>query len=193
MRHTIVVSLLIALVCNTATAEVLPAEQWTPEARLTLARALVAEATWSRIDHAAIAWVLQKRWRQRQQRRPTWTFEEQVTAYCSGMRLRSKRTAWFRSLPENPVASIAPVNWPSKREWAEYVPHWERVLVTVDQWQAGDVVDPCRGKAIHWGSVEDSSRPTRGGWRAVACGPTRNIFWRHGPTPQRSALARGVP
>jgi len=180
----LVIAVLISLISSSALAT-LPEVEWTPEARITLARAVVAEADWSTRDHAAIAWVLKRRWEQRQKVQPQWTFLDQVNAYCAGMKSDTERSRWFRDLPEDPYGA-PPDHWPYKRAWNTYQADWARVLRLVDAWQRGAVRDPCRGRAMHWGSSEDSERPAAGKWSLVQCGATLNLFWQT-PLPRPTA------
>lgn len=156
-------------------------ENWDDETSVLLARALVSEADWSSTDHAAIAWTLYRRWKARREQEPTWTYKDQILAYCSGMKgeARTQRHRWVRALPANGVDK--PEDWPENVSWTVYQRQWARVLQFTTAWYEGRVKDPCKGRSLHWGAPygTDLHRPKVYGWEPVNCGPTaRNLFWR---------------
>lgn len=151
-------------------AQPLPEDQRTEEAEIWLARALVAEAGWSQPDHAAIAWVLQKRWRAYQAGRDAdWGFVEQIKAYCKGVSTNTRRK-WVLTLSPD---GTEPEGWPADVLWSNYEPHWQRTLRFVRAWFAGRVPDPCP-TATHWGGPMDRRRAATA---PVNCGMTANIFY----------------
>lgn len=154
-------------------ALVLPEDQWNDDVALLLARAVVAEADWSTRDHAAIAWVLKRRWEARVKRDPEWTFLDQVKKYCAAMRrkARTKRHVWIHALSPD---GAEPRGWFTDVSWDKYRPAWEGVLEFTHRWARGEVSDPCRHRAIHWGGTMD--RPSKL-LRRVNCGKTDNIFY----------------
>jgi hypothetical protein len=167
MRYS---GLSLLLLCSSASAQV-PATEWTPDAKVWLARALVAEAGWSaEDDHAAIMWVLVRRWRILQEPYPGIRFTAVVRAYCSALSPRlgrpSPRQAWVRAL-----------EWgkPPGEGLRRFSEAWRDVQQLVMDWQEGWVPDPCPG-AVHWGGSMDV--PWLGLVR-VSCGsPTANHFYR---------------
>lgn len=154
-----------------------PKEQWTPQARLWLARAMVAEAGFlNRTDHVALAWVLAKRWKRLRERRdPSLPFVKVVRAYCAGLgdtAARSRRQQWVRELPGD--AQTRPKSWPSKYSWKRHRKLWRRVLERADAWARGELADPCP-QAVHWGGTMDKPR---GRMRAVCARlPTANDLY----------------
>lgn len=151
-----------------ARAEPVPQVDWTPQARLWLARALVAEAGWvAPTDHAAIAWVLARRWKRMKKRWPRLRFVTVIRSYCAGLGHHpavTRRQMWVRSLP-----------WGDPTGWLRrYAGRWQRVRDLVEAWARGEVLDPCSGSAWHWGGPVDTPRPW---WRQVRCGNTSNRFY----------------
>lgn len=118
----------------------------------TLARVAVLEAGFSaERDHAAIWHVLSRR-----AARAGWSIERMAVAYSSPMR-RGRWPAWAENAPDSA---------------------WRRVLARAAAFLAGDVGDPCGGRAIHWGDrAGDAIRAQRAGWLLATCGETRNAFW----------------
>jgi hypothetical protein len=153
----------------------LPEEQWNAETELWLARAMVSEADWSSADHAAIAWTLKRQWEARRERFPDITFVEQIRAYCAGLRgaPRSSRMKWVLSLE----GDLEPEAWPKHVAWPAYAPHWNRVRAFARAWFRGEVRDPCKKPALHWGGPGDMPPPDV---VPVDCGLTSNIFYTHG-------------
>lgn len=49
-------------------------------------------------------------------------------------------------------------------------------------WEPGMLCDPCRGRAIHWGSVQDAHASPLA---TIACGRTRNVFLGTPPARRR--------
>lgn len=149
--------------------EPLPKDQWTPEAKLWLARAMVSEAGWTaHRDHAALAWVLVRRWQIIQMRWPEIRFVAVVRRYCAGLRMEMRaltpRQRWVRELP-----------WgPPQRNLSRYERKWDAVREYVERWGAGYVADPCGGDADHWGGRIDTPSKL---WSEVDCGETHNSFY----------------
>lgn len=169
MRSAVAGAVLAAMLCAArAHAQPIPASEWTPEARLWMARAAVAEAGWdSATDHAALAWVLARRWDRMRARWPALSLVTVIRAYCAGLGRYPAVTArqeWVRSLP-----------WGDPPGWLRrYAERWRRVRDTVDAWGRGAVVDPCKGDAMHWGGTIDRPPPS---WRALPCGETANTYY----------------
>lgn len=168
-----------------AQAKPIPTAQWTTQARITLARAMVAEAGFrSKRDHAAIAWVLAERYRRWARVSPLLaSFAKMVASYCTGMdkwipeRLK-KRLTWIRALSD--PQPKAPSGWP-KRKYGKWDNRWEtrwsRVLERADAWSRGEIADPCRGRAIHWGGKTDRVLSSSK-WKKLDCGKTVNTYYR---------------
>ncbi len=126
---------------------------------LILTRALVAEAGYRiRVDHAAILHVLRRR---------TWQKDPVGDAYmairyCSVFKRETRRAIKLRAAP-----------------WEYFERRAPQVTSLVQKWVRGDRVgDPCRGKARHWGSIQDMERLDLRGRVLADCGPTANVFLR---------------
>lgn len=178
----------VVLMTSTVSAQVapLPATEWTPQAQIWLARAMVAEAGWNaKLDYVAIAYVLARRWRQMIERWPALRFIDVVKSYCLGLgdyrRQPTERQRWIRSLSWD--ASV-PESWPNKISWTKHIPFWRVALLITDKWVKGELRDPCRGRAWHWGGTIDNPH---GRMVAVDCGETRNTFY--GLRPRNGARA----
>lgn len=174
MRCVVVFLCLLSSTVALAASPPLPKDQWNDEVALWLARAMVSEADWNRDDHAAMAWVLKKRWELRAARDPSWTFLDQLRAYCAGFRSpkgRSARQRWVRNLRAD---GAEPAGWPKNANWRVYRGMWLSVLKFSKDWGAGRVPDPCKG-AIHWGGAMDRIKDPR--MRPVDCGYTFNVFY----------------
>jgi len=143
-----------------------PAEQLDEATKLTLARALVGEADWHTPDHIAIAWVLSRRWRSIENKKPgSVTFADYIAKYAAPLKTKSERTIWVQSLPWGDL--------PATAKNAQYQRHWTRVRALVEAWSQGRVADPCPS-AWHYGGAMDRAGE---GQRPVSCGFTRNIFY----------------
>jgi hypothetical protein len=155
----------------------LPPGQFDAEARLWLARAMVAEGGWtSERDHVAIAYVLARRWRAAQARYPGVRLVNVIRRYCSGLEpglaQATPRQRWLRAL--SPTLE-EPDGWPSeKASWVRHRPVWAAVLDRAEAWSQGKLPDPCRGTSWHWGGEMDSPK---GRMYRVDCGATRNTFY----------------
>jgi hypothetical protein len=162
----------VLLLTSVAQADILPEDQWNEEVAVWLARAMVSEAGWkSQNDHAAIAWVLKRRWETRVDRDPEWTFLDQIKHYCTGMKGKaSRRDRWVRDL--SPDGS-KPQGWPRNVSWETYLPAWNNAWDLANAWVEGEVKDPCPA-ADHWSAPR--IRPS-GNLRRVKCGGTQNVFY----------------
>jgi hypothetical protein len=181
----------------------LPETEWTPQTQLWLARAMVAEAGWNaKADYVAIAYVLARRWHQMTERWPSLRFIDVIKSYCLSLgdyrRKPTERQRWIRSLSWD---DSTPESWPNNASWIAHLPFWRRALAVSEKWVKGELSDPCRGRAWHWGGTIDAPR---GRMIAVDCGKTRNTFYALKPRanqlknqPQalakRSARKRGAP
>lgn len=169
-----------------ATASAVPIARagiWDEETRMLLVKVLVGEAGYEEVaDHPAILGVLEKR-----HALPAWRSKgigELAQAYSAVVR---------EGLPTNANRERA------ARVTRDSAP--EAVMELVDAlgdgtplvpcrraWEPGMVCDPCRGRAVHWGSVHDSRDsplPT------VSCGRTLNVFL--GERQQVSLRLRSFP
>ena len=126
---------------------------------LTLVKALVAEAGYTPVrDHPAILHVLRKTGG----RRPT-SQAMQAVNYCSVFK-PSKHTSRHRQ-------QVSAADWSYMKAAA---PHVSKL---VRAWLRGaDIPDPCGGRAVHWGSVEDMKARRIDPSVYLDCGGTRNVF-----------------
>ena len=177
-----ILSCAMLLVTTTVGAQPpVPRHEWSPQTHLWLARAMVAEAGWkAERDHVAIAYVLVRRWRRMTQRLSRFRFVDVIRNYCAGLgdyrRSMTPRQRWVRDLWAD---AVEPEGWPrSRASWKNHAPLWRATLERSARWGRGELSDPCRGKAWHWGGVIDSPR---GRMVAVDCGRTRNTFYRLEP------------
>jgi hypothetical protein len=168
----------VVLMASTASAQVapLPASEWTPQTQLWLARAMVAEAGWNaKLDYIAIAYVLARRWRTMTEQWPSLRYVDVIKRYCAGLgdfrRQHSARQRWVRALSWD---DAQPSQWPKDASWAQSLPLWRTALAISEKWGKGELKDPCRGRAWHWGGLIDSPR---GRMVPVDCGQTRNTFY----------------
>jgi len=136
-------------------------EPLTDDDLLTLAQALVGEADWHEPDHAAIAWVLKKRWELYLRTHDWLDFGAFVKLYCSPLKTDSPRSRAIQALTWGPSSG----KWGGER--------WLKVQRFVERWADGRVQDPCPS-AMQWGGTMD--RP-HGHWYPVSCGRTNNIFY----------------
>jgi hypothetical protein len=142
----------------------LPDAQWTDEAKIELARAFVGEAGWkARHDHAAIAWVLLKRWQAIQKRFAHISFLDVVRRYCSPLKVDSERARWVQALPWGTLDG----------RLARFSRFWADTRKLAYDWGEGWVPDPCPA-ATYWGGTMDSPSARM---RPVNCGRTRNVFY----------------
>lgn len=176
MKETILLALLICIGFALWGDPYLDAQPAPEDDGLWLARAMVAEADWrADTDHRAIGYVLLAKYRIVQRRYPRVTVAAIARAYCSGLEhddRRSKRLRWVYRLDR---AGQQPLGWPIGSPWLRYSGLWRKVLRTADKCLSGEVADPCRGRAEHWGGPMDtpSDRLER-----VDCGRTVNTFYR---------------
>lgn len=170
----IVFFIFVAYDCGAhANARPVPPDEATSDARLALARAMVAEAGWvAERDHAAIAHVLARRWRREHLRYPDLTFRRMVELYCAAW--NGKPTARQRWVRELAPTLERPRTFPRGLSWERHRPAWEAALQRSDAFFAGELADPCDGRAVHWGGEMDEA-PEH--WRKVDCGATANRFY----------------
>ena len=135
------------------------------EAR-TLAICALAEAGASRLDHAGILHVLRRRSRQLSERSGRVVgVADMARRYCR----------IFRDPPQHRVFLLG-MRWGELPANQHYAYAWQQAQLSVVLFLLDVDMDPCDGRAMHWGSHADAKKPPRRAVR-VACGPTRNIFW----------------
>lgn len=173
MRVAVLLAVLLAPSVCLAESPI-PAEQWDPYTRISLARCLAGESgLYSEGDHKAIPFVLAKRWRQFSKRVAkkggTWRFIDQIRQYCKGLSPKRLSRQWVRHLPATPNDP-----WPDGIH-KKHLPRWIKLLRLVDNWYLGRVRNPCKG-AAHWGGmaiIMDRERAKKaiqeGRWTKVQC------------------------
>ena len=137
-------------------------------ASLLLARTCVKEAGWEITDDcAAIHAVVQKR-----------ADMEQHTYYEQMLERYSKPSAAKPWLQELDVAATRPASWPAGAHWeGVHEVKWRAMLAHAQQIVGGKVVAAC--DPAHWGDrLGDHVRAVNAGWTEIACGDTRNEFWK---------------
>jgi hypothetical protein len=160
-----------------AQVEQLPDSEWSEEVKLLTAQAMLAEAGFqSRADHVAIAYVLARRYRLVKH---SYSFAKMLRAYCSGFdkwvpKRLERRLTWIKSLSAQ--QEVAPTGWPPEYgSWERHRKLWNDLLQRAEDWRAGRLADPCKGRAIYWGGVGD---PRLGhGLVTLNCGKTDNTFY----------------
>jgi hypothetical protein len=168
-----------ALALTAAVAHARPpihVDQWTPETRLWLSRAMVAEAGWrAERDHVAIAYVLSRRYRRARERWPGLRFVDMIRSYCAGLggfqRSLTPRQVWLRALQPD---ATEPEGWPLGIAWSRHLPLWRAAFKRSEAWSRGLLRDPCGGRAWHWGGTIDFPR---GRMVETDCGSTQNTFY----------------
>lgn len=171
--------LTLAIPCATVLAEnsSAPLPRWGEETKTWLARAMVAEAGWeAERDHVAIAYVLLRKWRTIKRSSPDVRLIHIIRGYCAGLepgrRELTNRQRWLRSLS---MDMLEPDGWPKSRaRWSAHKKLWAAALKRAELVYRGELRDPCRGKAWHWGGAMD---PRKGKMYVVDCGETLNTFY----------------
>lgn len=133
-----------------------------------LAQVSVAESGWNAPRDRAAIWHLLAR----RAERLGWSLPAMVRAYSSPLR----RGHWALGLGAH---GRRPPGFPARLSWAAHRRAWEAVLEDARAFVAGELADPCRGAADHFGDrAGDRLRAEAAGWRRVDCGRTANLFWR---------------
>lgn len=179
MRIFIIMLALVLLSAGTMEAkntQLISKEQFDSSTRIWLARAMIGESGWLSVnDHVAIAYVLKRRWNAIQNRWPKIRFKTVILAYAKalggGRREYTRRQIWVRSLSFD---LSEPQGWPQKVSWKSHSKYWIQTLERVDRWVRGELPDPCKGRAFHWGGNMDTPRETM---FPVDCGDTINTFY----------------
>lgn len=138
---------------------------------LTLAQAMVLEADWlAATDHAAIAHVLM-----READRKGAPLIVHIKRYVAGFKLSLPRSLVIRGLS---MDGCRPAGWPPHLSWQRHRAWWLATVARAQKALDGDLQDPCKSEAHHWGGDMDLHRAARAGWVKVDCGDTVNTFWR---------------
>lgn len=139
--------------------------QWTPYTQRKTAHCMIAEADENQEDHIAIAYAAFNLWQFRKQRFPRMRYVDLLNAYCSVHKLSlarlSKRQRWIRQLDfpilaqDGEMAVVKPKDFPRKASWKRKRRIWIETLKLANQWNRGELKDPCNGQAVHWGAPSD--------------------------------------
>jgi len=153
---------LITLGCECdARAEVpVPADQWSDENRLWLARSLIGEVGWRRPEEqAAVAWVYATRARSSSK-----GFGWMLRRYSAAIRAPGlKRQPWIGEIMDH----RRPLSWPRGPRWTGLHDRaWLDVVELVDGFEAGLVPNPCP-EANHYGGPIDDHRARKARWVRV--------------------------
>jgi len=73
-----------------------------------------------------------------------------------------------------------PASWPESLDWETWQPQCVLTVERVEAFLAGDSIDPCKGRAMHFGAPDlqpDINNAATAGWRVVNCGGTASIFY----------------
>ena len=135
---------------------------------LALSIAVAAESGLPHVsDHEAIPNVLARRWNE-VDAFERWSFYRLITKYCSVFKIResrrTRRQKWAMALTLGPQE---PMFWTPKASWAVHGPQWTVIVQKMKRFLSRGLPDPCRGRALHWGSSED---PQRANTKRVRCG-----------------------
>ncbi len=147
-----------------------------------LARCMMGETSFDNThEHLAMAWVLEKRWKQARKRFPALTFLQQVRGYCACL---SGNRLWLRHLhPPVGGVSLPPKGWPAKAVWGVAAPHWSAALRVAETFRS--MPDPYP-QAMHWGGTMDL--PCKGCVAIDTGGKTANTFYRLGARHESSRI-----
>ena len=155
MRIVLLVSLLLLPASAGATSTALSGEE-----KLVLIHTLIGEAGWTKArDHAAIMHVLDRR------RQLPLLAPERLS--LADMALKYSKFHSPYKAPNKHRAAVKALTLDTAPAWAHEA---------VDRFYAGTLPDPCRGRALHWGSYEDYQQPSNATRAVVDCGKTYNIF-----------------
>ncbi len=137
--------------------------EWTEEAKLDLARCIMAESDFNNErEAAAISWVLIKRWRLKKGDR---SIGRVITKYCALWDTRSSK--YYGQRKERIRAST----WTDSRHGTPK--QWRDLKVVVETFQNRKTPDPCP-IATHWAGREDRIPPT---WTCPCrFAPRGNVF-----------------
>jgi hypothetical protein len=142
-----------------------------PDTVRTLAQSCAAEATWLERDCRAILHTLKRR-----ADRADISIASHARDYVSAFKTGLPARRWVLEIEET---CSRPPSWPAHLDWEAHRYQCVLLFERVRAFVAGDSIDPCRGRAWHWGSREltpDVERARRARWESVDCG-TRNAFY----------------
>ena len=141
---------------------------------LTLARAAIAESGWHDADQRGVLSVLARR-----AKRAGITPAAMALAYVSAFKVApTPRLRWVLAIDES---CEQPAHWPSNLDWAHHEPECRATFERVRMLLEGELSDPCRGRADHFGATNlepDVLNAERAAWQRVECGAVLSAFWR---------------
>jgi hypothetical protein len=169
----IIAALLLSIPAQATEKRPIPEDEWTPEARVWLARSVVGEAGWRTFnEYSAIAWIYAIRSQQSEQ----YSFLKMIRTYSAAVRRRKNPDRpWLYEL--GPMAQ-RPRSWPSGPLWAGlHEVAWKETLLWADSWARGERPNPCPG-ANHFGGLIDHHRAVAKRWTRIRCkSKMRNRFY----------------
>lgn len=156
----------------------IPANQADDDTLLWLSRAFVSEAGFgATTDYATFAWILARKWHERVVKNPSWTFKQEIFAYCTGFKhktINRPRQRWVQHLPEDGITK--PLGWTYKANWGVHKKHWSAVRIFAKAWSLGQIEDPCKGKATDWAAPH--VKVNKHDFIKVPCGKTKNRYYK---------------
>jgi hypothetical protein len=168
--HVLLVAIIVALTGLAGVFARAAYGQERSDARTVLLRAVVAEASWLERDHRAVLHTLARR-----AARAGISVEDMALRYCSVFKAPITRT-WVLELD---TACERPASWPERLDWEAHRVQCELTVERVDAFLAGDSIDPCKGRATHFGACDlapDVANATSAGWLEIECG-TASCFY----------------
>lgn len=168
-------NLLLALAAGCVLVSTCEAEaQGTAET--TLARMAIGESDWNARDQSAVLHVVARR-----AARAGVSVEQMSLRYSSVFAGKpTPRKRWVLAIESS---CEQPTAWPKHLRWDRYRARCLATFERVQRFLRGELPDPCRGRANHFGSATiavDVERAARAGWRRVSCGGAVNAFWARG-------------
>ena len=168
----------LSLLGEAPTVLPIPISQANEDTLLWLSRAFVSEAGFGAMtDYATFAWILARKWQERVVKDPSWTFKQEIFAYCTGFKYKTinrPRQRWVQHLPEDGITK--PPGWTHKANWENHKKYWSEVRVFAKAWSLGQIVDPCKGRATDWAAPHVIVAKTT--FMRVPCGKTKNHYYR---------------
>jgi hypothetical protein len=89
---------------------------------------------------------------------------------------RAPARAWVMEL--EPTCEQPP-SWPDSLDWQTWRPQCELTVDRIEAFLGGDSIDPCKGRATHFGAPDlqvDLARAARAGWRVIECGTATRFY-----------------
>jgi hypothetical protein len=144
------------------------------ETTLWMARAMLAESgIVNTQDQIAVGYTLIRQW---ERARRKVSLINIIRNYCTGLGEGDKvsyRIKWILELDEK---GTKPPSYNTKIEgnWENPKKAWLEILEMARKVLNWELLDPCHGKSLHWGSVKDNPHPSL---VRVTCDGVINIFY----------------